>query len=176
MTMLDHSALLYGTEDQFRTAVGPFLAEGIERSEAVLAVTTAPNIELLHDHLGRDARHVEFIDASGFYTTPAAALESFKAFAETKLDRGVSWVRVVGEPLWPEGCDSEVRLWTRYESMFNLVFAASPMTVVCPYDERCVGPEILRQAHHTHPRTIGEGGISPSPDYADPGRFALEPE
>ena len=70
---------------------------------------------------------------------------------------------------------AEVRLWTRFESLFNLVFAASPMTVACPYDERSVAPEILTQAHLTHPHTVGEQGISQSPDYTDPGRFALEP-
>jgi transcriptional regulator with XRE-family HTH domain len=175
-TMLDHSAFLYGTEDQFRTAIGPFLAEGVERSEATVAVTTPSNIELLREHLGVEARSVEFIDASCFYSTPIAALEAYRGFAEAKLQHGASWVRVVGEPLWPEGSDAEVRLWTRYESLLNLVFAASPMTIVCPYDERFVGPEILSQAHLTHPHTVGDRGFAPSPDYTDPGRFALEPE
>src|SRR5438445_2751375 len=50
-TMLKHSAFRYGTDDHFRTRMEPFLANGIERSEAVLAVTTAANIELLREHL-----------------------------------------------------------------------------------------------------------------------------
>ncbi|HEY8763768.1 MAG TPA: MEDS domain-containing protein [Solirubrobacteraceae bacterium] len=173
--MLDHSAFPYRTDDQFRTTVGPFLAEGIERSEALLAVTTGPNIELLREHLGKDARSVEFVDANGFYTSPAAALKAFRAFSEASLERGATWVRVVGEPMWAGTSDAEVRLWTRYESLFNLVFAASPLTVVCPYDERCAAPEIVRQAHLTHPHMVGDQGLSPSPDYLDPSGFALEP-
>ncbi len=173
-TMLGHSIFAYRTEDQFQTTMGSFLAEGVERSEAILVVTTPPNIELLRSHLGNDARSVEFIDSNGFLTTPVAALEGFRAFTEAKLQHGAPWVRILGEPRWAERSDADVRLWTRFESLFNLVFAASPMTVACPYDERSVAPEILRQAHLTHPHAVGDRGISQSPGYTDPRRFALE--
>jgi transcriptional regulator with XRE-family HTH domain len=174
-TMLNHCAFPYRAEDQFKTTMGSFLAEGVERSEAMLAVTTGPNIELLREHLGGDARSVVFIDSSSFYSTPIAALTAFRAFTEDKLGRGAPWVRIVGEPIWAERSDVEVRLWTRYESLFNLEFAASAVTVVCPYDERSLAPAIVTQAHLTHPHTIGGTGISHNADYADPGTFALEP-
>jgi transcriptional regulator with XRE-family HTH domain len=174
-TMLDHSAFPYRAEDQFQTTMGSFLAEGVERSEAILAVTTGPNIELLREHLGADARSVEFIDSSSFYSTPIAALATFRAFTEDHLGRGAPWVRILGEPRWADRSDLEVRMWTRYESLVNLVFAASPMTVACPYDERSVAPQILTHAHLTHPHTIAVTGTSKNPDYADPGAFALEP-
>jgi transcriptional regulator with XRE-family HTH domain len=173
-TMLDHSAFPYSTDDQFRTTVGSFIAEGIERSEAILAVTTGPNIELLQEQLGNDAGSVEFVDASAFYSTPIAALEGFRAFSAAKLERGAAWVRVVGEPMWEGSSGAEVRLWTRYESLFNLVFASSPLSIVCPYDERSVAPEIVSQALLTHPHKVGERGITQSPEYTDPRRFALE--
>jgi transcriptional regulator with XRE-family HTH domain len=173
--MLDHSAFLYRTEDQFQDTMGSFLAEGVERSEAVLAVTTRPNIELLREHLGNDAQRVEFIDSKSFLTTPIAALDAFRAFTAANLERGVAWVRILGEPRWTERSETDVELWTRFESLFNLVFAASPMTVACPYDERSVAADVLRQAHSTHPRMVGDRGISHSPDYTDPGRFSLEP-
>jgi transcriptional regulator with XRE-family HTH domain len=172
--MLDHSAFPYGAEDQFQKTMGSFLAEGVERSEAILAVTTLPNIELLREHLGNDACRVEFVDSGAFLSTPIAALEAFRAFSEANLARGAPWVRILGEPRWTDRSVAEVRLWTRFESLFNLVFAASPMTVACPYDERSVAPEILKQAYLTHPHTMGERGISQSPDYTDPGLFALE--
>jgi transcriptional regulator with XRE-family HTH domain len=173
-TMLEHSAFCYRTDDQFRATMGPFLAEGIERSEAPIVVTTAGNIELLRDHLGKDARHVEFFDSSDFLVTPSATLEAFRTASDARLARGVSWVRILGEPLWAGRSDAEVRLWTRFESIFNLVFAASPLKIVCPYDERSVAPEIVRDAHHTHPSLVGDRGISKSPEYTEPGRFALD--
>jgi transcriptional regulator with XRE-family HTH domain len=174
-TLLEHSVFPYRTDDQFRTTMGSFLADGVERSEATLAVTTGPNIELLREHLGNAARSVEFLDASGFYSTPIAALEAYSAFFEAALERGAPWVRVVGEPVWAGRSDAEVRVWTRYESLFNLVFAASPLTVVCPYDEKSVAPEIVRDAHLTHPNTVGDRGVSQNPGYTDPARLALEP-
>jgi transcriptional regulator with XRE-family HTH domain len=173
-TMLEHSAFGYRTDHQFCTTIGPYLAEGMERSEAVLAVTTAANIGLLREHLGKDAQRVEFIDANAWYSTPIAALEAYRSFCDAKLNGGAHWVRVVGEPTWAGRSDAEVRLWTRYESLLNLAFGAYPLTVVCPYDERSVAPEIVRQAHLTHPHTLGDGRISKSSDYTDPERFALE--
>jgi hypothetical protein len=172
--MLEHSAFLYRTDDQFRTTIGRFLAEGIERSEATLAVTTAANTELLREHLGSDSRRVEFVDASARYTTPTAALEAYRSFADAKLEGGAHWVRIVGEPVWAGRSDAEVRLWTRYESLLNLIFSDTPVTFICPYDERSVAPDVLRQARLTHPHIVDDTGISQSPDYTDPGRFALD--
>jgi transcriptional regulator with XRE-family HTH domain len=175
-TMLNHVEFPYRTSDQFQSTMGSFLGEGVERSEAVLAVTTPSNITLLREHLGPSAGKVEFINSSELLTTPIAALEAFRAFSEAHLERGAPWVRVLGEPRWSERSDAEVRLWTRFESMINLFFAASPMTVACPYDERSVAPEILSEARLTHPHLLGDGGITPSTGFADPGRFSLGPE
>jgi transcriptional regulator with XRE-family HTH domain len=175
-TMLEHSAFCYRTDDQFRSIIGPFLAEGVERSEAVLVVTTAANIELAREHLGEDAQRVEFVDSSDWYSTPIAALRGFRSFCDARLNDGSEWVRVVGEPVWAGRSDGEARVWTRYESLFNLVFSAFPLTVICPYDERSVAPEIVRQAHLTHLNTVDDRGTSQNPDYTDPGSFALEPE
>jgi transcriptional regulator with XRE-family HTH domain len=172
-TMLEHAAFRYGGDDQFQATMGRFLEQGLDREEAVLAVTTPANVALLRDHLGNDARAVEFADAGAFYRTPSAALEGFKAFSEVSLERGAAWVRVLGEPLWPAGSEPGVRMWTRYESVFNLFFAASPMTVVCPYDERVLASEVVDDACLTHPHLVGDAGTSPSPDYAGPGRMAL---
>ena len=174
--MLKHAGFPYRSDDQFRTTMGAFLAEGIERSEALIAVTSAANIQLLREHLGKDAPSVEFVDASALYSTPIAALEAYRAFSKAKLERGARWVRILGEPVWAGRSNTEVRLWTRYESLFNLVFAGSPLTAVCPYDERSVAPEIVRDAQFTHPNTVDDQGMSPCPGYSDLGRFIFEPE
>jgi transcriptional regulator with XRE-family HTH domain len=171
--MLEHALFSYGSEDQFQATIGSFLSEGIDRSDALIAVTTPANAELLRDHLGGDARSVEFIDSSAFLSTPIAALEAFRGFCDAKLASGATWVRIVGEPIW-ERSEPDVRLWTRYESLLNLILGEYPLTAVCPYDERSVAPEILTQAHLTHPHKLGSNAIVESHDYIDPARFALE--
>jgi transcriptional regulator with XRE-family HTH domain len=169
--MLDHRALLYGSDEELVDTAGAFLAAGVERSEAVLALTTRGNIELLRRRLGRDAGSVDFVESARWLTEPASALAAITAFSRAKLEGGAPWVRFLGEPIWEGRSAEESRLWTRFESLFNLVFAAWPMTVVCPYDERSVQPEISRQARLTHPCTIERGEVAPSADYADPGEF-----
>jgi transcriptional regulator with XRE-family HTH domain len=175
--MLEHQVLLYATDEEFLNEAGPFLAAGVERSEALLAVTSRTNIDLLNDHLGAEADKVEFADATTWYSSPAAALGAYKDFANARLAAGAPWVRVLGEPgpAWSGGSGSETRLWTRYESLVNLVFAAWPVTLLCAYDERSIAPEIASHARVTHPHTIGPGAGADSPDYVDPGGFVLEP-
>ncbi len=173
--MLDHKALLYGADDELVETAGRFLEEGVERSEAVLALTTKENIELLRGQLGPAARRVEFVESAAWLTTPASALDSFKKFSSGKLEAGAPWIRILGEPIWAGRSDVEIRQWTRFESLFNLVFADWPMTAVCPYDERSVQPEIVRQARLTHPHTIEHGGTAVSADYPGPGGLILEP-
>jgi transcriptional regulator with XRE-family HTH domain len=174
--MLEHQALLYDTEDRFLDTAGPFLAAGIERSEAVLAVTTGANISLLRERLGPDAKRVEFVDEATWYQSPTAALEAYQAFFSAKLETGSTWIRIVGQPTWAASSDSESRLWTRYESLVNLILAAWPVSFLCAYDERTVAPEIVRHACLTHPHTITPDGPASSPDYADPGGFVLKPD
>jgi transcriptional regulator with XRE-family HTH domain len=173
--MLDHKAFVYGADDELADTAGPFLEEGVERSEAVLAVTTRENIELLREHLGPAAQGVEFVESTTWLTTPVAALDGFRAFSSANLEGGVPWVRILGEPIWAGKSEPEVHSWTRFESLFNLVFAAWPMTVLCPYDERSTQPEIVHQARLTHPHTIGPGSTASSGDYADPRGFVLKP-
>jgi transcriptional regulator with XRE-family HTH domain len=174
-TMLEHRALLYETDQELADTLGPFLAQGIERSEAVLAVTTKANVELLREYLGSDADRVEFVDAKRWYSAPGAVLGAYEAFVRSSVETGAPWVRIVGEPVWSGRSDSEIGAWTRYESLFNLVFGASPVSVVCPYDTRSVPADVARQALCTHPHTIGSAGIESSPEYADPGGFVLDP-
>jgi transcriptional regulator with XRE-family HTH domain len=174
--MLDHSALLYGSDEELLDVAGPFLTEGTERGEATLAVTTGANIDLLRGHLGNGAKKIEFLDSTNetMYGGPAAALDSYRRFLKANLDSGAPWVRVFAQPAWGRS-KAEVRQWVQYESLFNLVFAAAPLTVVCAYDQRSLAPGIVTQACHTHPRMIGAGAPADSSDYADPGDYLLGP-
>lgn len=173
--MLEHSAYFYSDDDRYKETMGSFLAGGLERPEAVIAVTTAGNVELLREHLGKEARRVKFVESTDWLTTPPEAVESFRSFSDRKLRGGAAWVRFVAEPIWKERSEAEVRLWTRFESLVNLLFGSSPVTFVCPYDERSVPPEIVTEAHVTHPDIVHDAGTTQSRDYSGPGRVALDP-
>jgi transcriptional regulator with XRE-family HTH domain len=173
--MLEHRALLYDTDDELVNTAIPFLIEGVERSEAVLVVTAKANLALLRRHLGADAERVEFVDAQSWYGTPGLVLRAYREFIDEKVEAGAPWVRIVGELHWDGKSDSQIDMWMRYESLFNLAFATSPVAVTCLYDTRSVPEEVARQVRLTHPQTIGREGIESSSDYADPAGFVLEP-
>ncbi|HEX2358283.1 MAG TPA: MEDS domain-containing protein [Solirubrobacterales bacterium] len=172
--MLEHRALVYATEEEFVDAAAAFLAEGVERSERTLGVASEANLALLRDRLGAVAGEVEFAVSDSWLTTPGSALESVRAFLNRSVANGAPWVRILGEPDWQGRSASEVSQRTAFESRLNLVFAGSPLTVLCSYDARSVDPAVLRQARVTHPVTIEAGVTSASADYADPGGFGLE--
>lgn len=172
--MLSHQALLYEDEDEFAEGAGSFLAEGVERSEAALAMTDKRKLGVLMKRLGSDADRVEFVDSTRGYTTPDAPLELFTEFMTRKLGEGSVWLRIVGEPPWGGRSRPEVRLWTRYESLVNLIFAGSPMSILCPYATGDLNPAIVADAHVTHPQIVERGETAESSKYRDPARFALE--
>ena len=173
--LLDHLALVYATDEEFVAAAGPYLRAGIERSEAVLAVTTPKNIRLLRRHLDAGADAVEFADFASRFETPPSAIAGFKGFARSAFDAGASWVRILAEPIWRGRTAAEVRQWTRLESLLNIAFASWPVTLLCPYDKRVVPPRVIRQVPATHPQTLTrEGPRGGSGDF-DPAGFILEP-
>jgi transcriptional regulator with XRE-family HTH domain len=171
--MLEHSVLLYGSDDEFVDAVGTFLLEGLDRSEPTLLVTSDANVALVRKLLGGRARRVRVIRAKGLYTTPDGALAEYQRFVQRQVRRGAPWTRIVGEPIWADRSATESARWCRYESLINLAFAGMPVTIVCPYDERTVDQSILRHARATHPETIERGKTAASADYVQPGEFVL---
>jgi transcriptional regulator with XRE-family HTH domain len=173
--MLVHQALLYDSDESFASAAGRFLIEGLERSEPALVVTSKRNLALLRDPLGSGADRVELLNSKDQYRTPEAILDLFRRFRDTSLRRGAAWVRVVGEPIWAGRSSAELRVWARYESMINLVLAASPMSVLCPYDIRDLDPGILSDARATHPQMVKGKKPVKNSSYRDPGAFAFGP-
>jgi transcriptional regulator with XRE-family HTH domain len=174
-SMIEHHALVYATPGDFAEEAGAFIAEGLERSEATLVVTTGPKIRLLRKRLGLDASEVRFADAVRWYTTPTAALTAYRLFIEQKLEAGAGWVRILGEPVWSGRSPAEVRLWAQYESLLNLELAALPVTLVCPYDGAALSREILDQARMTHQHTRARADVAANPEYREPCEFTLAP-
>jgi transcriptional regulator with XRE-family HTH domain len=171
--LLEHRVLTYGSDEELLEAATPFLAEGIERSDALLAVTAGPRIELLRDSLADDAQHVEFADSADWYRSPDAALDRYRTFVADRFEAGAAWVRIVGEPVWTGRSPAEVVTWTRYESILNLSMASSPATVVCPYDARAVPADVIANAGRTHPEVVHGTEVQPSSSYRDPEALLL---
>jgi transcriptional regulator with XRE-family HTH domain len=174
--LLEHRVLTYESDDDFLAATMPFLAQGIERSECLLVVTTDANIGLLREALGDLTALVEFAGSLDWYRSPRTALNGYRAFVKQKFEAGAAWVRIVGEPVWAGRSDAEIGMWTRYESMINLAFASSPATIVCSYDVRSLPEVVVAGAHRTHP-DVGLGvDATASPTYREAEDFLVQPD
>jgi transcriptional regulator with XRE-family HTH domain len=172
--LLEHRVLPYGSDEEFLAAAIPFLNGGIGRSESLLAVTTEEHIELLRDSLGDGSERLEFADSGHWYRSPDAALNGYRTFVNEKVEAGASWVRIVGEPIWTGRSDLEITAWTRYESLLNLSFAASPVTIVCPYDNSTLPEAVLADARRTHPEAVHADKTLANPAYREPEDFLLD--
>ncbi|MDQ1425458.1 MAG: hypothetical protein QOD72_2956, partial [Acidimicrobiaceae bacterium] len=172
--LLEHRALAYGSDAEFLAAAIPYLAEGIERSDSVLAVTSASQIGLLRDALDDRSAYVEFADSVEWYRSPRAALHQYHDFVKEKFEAGAPWIRVLGEPVWAGRSAAEVDSWTRYESIINLMFASSPVSIMCPYDAHSLPGDIVADACRTHPELARGTDATASAAYLLPEDFLLE--
>lgn len=168
---LVHRALVYRGDEEFLAASVPFVQEGLAADERVLAVTTERNDALLRQALGGRADEVEFRDAREWYALPSHTLLSYQRYVE-QADR--DRVRVLGEVAWGGDSQAPMSEWTRYESMLNDVFAAAPVTFLCPYDAGALPGAIVADARRTHPELCCGSQVRRSDDYTDVARLTAE--
>jgi DNA-binding GntR family transcriptional regulator/anti-sigma regulatory factor (Ser/Thr protein kinase) len=157
-----HRALIYRDSEDFLAGSMPFVLEGLDAGERVLAVTTRPNRELLTRYLGVRAGEVEFRESGEWYSSPAHTQLAYDRYLEhTDRDR----VRIVGEPVWDGISPAAIQEWTRYESIINVAFALSPVSFLCPYDARALPDAVVSDARRTHPEICTGAEIGKSPDF-----------
>jgi transcriptional regulator with XRE-family HTH domain len=175
LPLLEHRLLTYGSDEEYLAAAVPFFAEGMERSEALLAVTTKEQMELLRDSLEDRAGHVVFAESAGWYRSPGAAMHGYRAFVNEKLEAGAAWIRIVAEIAPESRTDDEVAAWTRYESFVNLAFALSPTTFICSYDDRSWPDDGMTNARRTHPMVAHGNEAGANPEYRAPEDMLIDP-
>ncbi len=168
---LVHDAFVYSSEQEFLAGALPFLEEGIDLREPILAAPTHANGELLRARLGRRAKAVDWAESQEAHRT-VERLGILLQFINREQKRGAIRIRVFGEPCWPSGGGPGVAEWKRYESFLNVALADYPVWLVCPYDANRLSQDIVEDALLTHP-AIGYGaGRTPSPGYLEPSEFA----
>jgi transcriptional regulator with XRE-family HTH domain len=173
--LFEHRLLEYSSDEDYLEAAIPFIAEGLERSECVLVVTTPAQTALVRDTLDVRSEPVEFADSAEWYDSLSGAVRRYHAFVKQKFEAGATWIRIVGDPVWAGRSRAEITAWFRYESLVNLAFASAPATIVCPYDSRSVPAEVIADARRTHPEVADLGVATGDPTYQEPEDFLLQP-
>jgi MEDS: MEthanogen/methylotroph, DcmR Sensory domain len=172
-----HWACVYDDDQQFLQTTVPFLAEGLAAGEAVLAVTTPANLELISAALGAPGGDVDYAESAFFGRRPPQRVAAFYRYWTTHVavregTGAGSRVRILAEPVWAGRSSREIAAWTRMESALNVVLAPTSISMICPYDVRTLGPDIVSDALRTHPAQIAGSRLSPSADFTDPAEFA----
>ena len=171
-TAFQHGACIYDSDRQFLETAAPFLAEGLALGEPALVVTTPANLELIGAALGERAGEVDYAESAFFGRRPPQRVAAFFRYWRTRAATGGSAsrehpggaarVRILAEPIWAGRSAREVEAWTRMESALNVALASTSISMICPYDARTLGGDILADAPRTHPALITGGRPSPS--------------
>ncbi len=158
-----HDALIYADAEDFLAATVPFLREALETGEAALVAVSQTNRALLEGALGSDAAEIRFAEMERLGRNPARIIPFWREFLDQNADRPV---RGIGEPVWPGREPAEIDECERHESLLNVAFAPTPdFSLLCPYDARAFGEELLEKVAHSHD-VVARGGVSsPSDEY-----------
>jgi anti-sigma regulatory factor (Ser/Thr protein kinase) len=149
-----HEAFLWDGEQEFLTGTVPFIRDGLRAGQPVLVAVTLARIELLRAVLGDDAHLVEFFDMAELGRNPALIIPALRAFMEQHAADGRP-VRGIGEPIWAGRRPAEVSECQFQEALLNLtVDPGTPLWLLCSYDVQALAPDVVTEAHRSHPALV----------------------
>ncbi|MEU1457166.1 sensor histidine kinase [Streptomyces avermitilis] len=159
-----HPALFYRTEQEYTRQTVAFLREGLANGEPMAVAVPGPNLELIKAGLGGDAEGILFLDMTEAGRNPGRIIPKvLRGFADAHPK---GRVRIIGEPIWAGRSVVEYPACAQHEALINAAFEGRAVTILCPYDEVRLDPEVIADAKVTHPTVIsGEGRESVSDAY-----------
>lgn len=167
---LEHPALLYQGIDAFLAVMVPLVREGLEAGQPVVVAVGSDELGALREAIGAEQRGVRWLDTRDWHPHPASRLRAFHELVTDELAGGAPRLRLVGEPVWPDGPPEHVLEWERYESVLNEVLAPYPVTLICTYDTSRLDPAIAASARRTHP-VVWNGQDEPSDAFVPPAEL-----
>ncbi|NUS24781.1 MAG: sensor histidine kinase [Streptomyces sp.] len=159
-----HPALFYRTEQEYTQQTVSFLREGLAGGEPMAVAVPGPNLELIKTGLGGDAEGILFLDMTEAGRNPGRIIPKvLRGFADAHPG---GRVRIIGEPIWAGRSTVEYPACAQHEALINAAFEGRAVTILCPYDEVRLDPEVIADARVTHPTLItGDGRESVSDMY-----------
>lgn len=151
-----HDAFVYIDDEEFVRQTAPFVRDGLEAGEVVLAALPQSQIKLLRDDLGTDADEVTFVDITTVGRNPARIIPLWRDLLEKHPD---SAVRGIGEPAYVGRNEAEFEEAKLHEALLNVAFEHSgPFSLRCPYDASVLSPAL--DPTDNHPLVLEHDGES----------------
>ncbi|RFS81868.1 sensor histidine kinase [Actinomadura spongiicola] len=164
-----HRVLPYDGMDQYLDGVLPFLLDGVDAGDRVVAVCGTGRETLLRDALGPAAPNVEFPDPATWYAHPPRTLADCLHDAADAARSGYR-LRVLGEPVWATRSPIEVAEWQRTEAVTNLALRGTGASIMCPY-AAALPAGVVAAARRTHPETVHGARAVTNPGFMDPWAY-----
>ena len=143
-----HAALFYSGLEDFVARTVPFIREGGQLGQPTLVVVSRAKIDALRDALGADADQVEFADMEDVGDNPARIIPVWQEFVAVYEGHSL---RGVGEPIYAERGTAQLAECQHHERLLNPALADADLFLVCPYDTELLAPEVIAEAHRSHP-------------------------
>jgi len=150
-----HEAFLWRGEDEFLAGTVPFVLDGLAGDQPVMVAVIQQRIDLLRAALPTEgAKQVQFVDMAEIGHNPARIIPAWRGFVEERGTGGRP-VRGIGEPIWSGRRAAEVTECQMHEALLNLaVDPHTPLWLLCPYDVEGLAPDVVTEAHRSHPALV----------------------
>lgn len=148
-----HVAWLYRTPGEHLAGLWDFVLSAAAAAVPVLVALPAGRLPPgWNPSVGQPG--VRSLDTTDLGRNPARLMPEMRAFAD---EHPGQHIRVVCELAWADRSVAELGEVARYETMVNQAFAATPVTMLCPYDSVALPGSAMSAACASHP-WLRQGG------------------
>jgi anti-sigma regulatory factor (Ser/Thr protein kinase) len=151
-----HAAVLYGSDDDLRERVLPYLRAGIESGEDVVAVVSQQAGRSLRAGLGSHAARIRWGLPGMSSGHLGRASEALRRFLGRQRSAGTP-TRLVAEGDI-NGHPGRAAAYLRAEAAANDLYGGFGFPWLCLYDRRRYPAEVLAHVALVHPLLVGSGG------------------
>jgi anti-sigma regulatory factor (Ser/Thr protein kinase) len=167
-----HAIAVYGSDDDLRSRVVPYLRGGLDRGETVVAVTTERAERALRAGLGDDADRVRWGGGEVAYQRLGRVLDGIRAFLTAQSAADVPTRLLTENDI--EGDSHHQAAYLRTEAAANDLFRAYGSPCVCLYDRDRYPEQLLDTVVDLHPQRVdGDGRIRDNATYVEPEAYLL---
>lgn len=141
-----------------------FVRDSLASDHPIQVMVTPDKIDLLRDSLGGDAKRVRFADMAEIGRNPSRIIPAWQEFFD---EAGGRYARGIGEPIWASRSPEELVESQRHEALINIAFRRAQGWILCPYDVDALGPDVIDEAHRSHPTMVDGSRTRASEHYLD---------
>jgi anti-sigma regulatory factor (Ser/Thr protein kinase) len=165
---LRHAAFFYGDRLQYRAEISRFARAGLAVGEPVFMALPGGEARLIGERLAGQPAELACFDMEDLGRNPARIIPALLAFTDRHAGQRV---RLIEEPAWPGRSAAESREVIRSDALINLALARTRASVLCPFDEAGLPPQVIVGARLTHPEHVAGSWLAGPPPRPVPWQF-----